>query len=195
MSFDLATGAPQVIGDVTTPAVARTGTAAWVTADFQVVQQVVGNAERPALVGPPLPRNGLMRLSWESGGRWLLVSLGDPGGPLSVFALDTQDPNADWQPLVTEDAGETILAVAGETDTPDAVALPFKPVSSGSAWRVPSWPKDLERCPSPALSAFHRSRGLKTPSTRLNSSRSSNPSDSPCSTLTMRSRCGSRVRT
>lgn len=123
VSFDLATGESQVIADGSTPALARNGTAAWLTTGDQIVQSSGAAIDQPVPAGPPMPRYGLMRLTWDRDGRWLFVSLGDPGGPLQVFALDTHDPAAVWQPLVTGAEGDEILAVAGETDTPDAAAL------------------------------------------------------------------------
>lgn len=126
VAFDLVTGASEILADGTTPAVARDGTAAWVVSGSdggRVVQISAAVGQEPVPTGPPLPDAGpITRLSWDRDGRWLFIGLAVPGGPLTVVALDTDDPTAGWQPLPPVE-GDTIVAVAGETDTPDTAAL------------------------------------------------------------------------
>lgn len=76
-----------------------------------------------APIGPPPPRNCVTRLSWDRDGRWLFISLGDAGGPLQVWAMDTRDAAPALQALTLDDGDRTIEAVTGESDTPDAAAL------------------------------------------------------------------------
>lgn len=122
LAIDLATGAQRMLGEGYLPALSPAGRLAWLSAEpGQTLLRIAERAgDEPSLeVG--LPDGPVVQgVSWDRSGRWVILDRGEIGGPHAISALDTGASPPDWVPI---EPSTRVIAVAGETDTPDVVVV------------------------------------------------------------------------